>query len=253
MTLLVAMVEPPREGLVLPRLADTSPLTPAETVGLYREMTKDLLRAGMESGGDVLVNYRPDDLLPEPHVRERSSEDAVRELVAEVLDDDELDGTRFEVQVGSNYEARVGNTVTHLLEAEDESSVAVAEPVAPLLDRSALDAAAMKLRRRDVVLGPAGDGRVHYAAFGDPIDFAGAYAVPEVETLTARARDADLDVDFVPPSTAVRTGADLRTLIPRVASRRRAGRSTPAHTAAFLADLPVHVTEEAGERTLVRK
>jgi len=253
MTLLVAMVDPPRKGLVLPRLADTSPLTPAEVVELYRAMTKDLLRAGMESGGDVLVNYRPDDLLPEPSVRERTSEEAVRALVAEALAEDELDGTRFEVQVGSNYEARVGNTVAHLLETEAQSSVAVAEPVAPLLDRSALDAAAMKLRRRDVVLGPAADGRVHYAAFGEPIDFAGAYATPELETLTARARDADLDVDFIPPSTAVRTGADLRTLLPRIAARRRAGRSIPAYTADFLNDLPVHVTERGGERTLVRK
>ncbi|GAA0301612.1 DUF2064 domain-containing protein [Halarchaeum salinum] len=252
MTLLIAMIEPPREGLVLPQLADTSPLTPAEAVDLYRAMTKDLLRAGMESGGDVLVNYRPDDLLAEPHVRERSSEDAVRELVAEALDEEELDGTRFEVQVGSSYEARVGNTVAHLLETEEQSSVAVAKPVAPLLDRSALDAAAMKLRRRDVVLGPAADGRVHYAAFGEPIDFAGAYAVPELETLTARARDADLDVDFIPPSVAVRTGADLRTLIPRIAARRRAGRSTPTHTTAFLDELPVRVAERSGERTLVR-
>ncbi|WP_020221726.1 DUF2064 domain-containing protein, partial [Halarchaeum acidiphilum] len=176
MTLLVAMVEPPREGLVLPRLVDTSPLTPAETVELYRAMTKDLLRAGADSGGDLLVNYRPDDLLPEPYVRERSSEAAVRDLAAEALDEDEMAEARFEVQVGSSREARVGNTVTHLLEAEDQTSVAVADPVAPLLDRSALDAAAMKLRRRDVVLGPAADGRVHYAAFGTPIDFAGAYA-----------------------------------------------------------------------------
>ncbi|WP_435095701.1 DUF2064 domain-containing protein [Halarchaeum sp. P4] len=251
MTLLVAMVDPPREGLVLPGLAD-SVLTPAETVDLYRAMTKDLLRAGADSGGDLLVNYRPDDLLPESHRRAKSSEAAVRELAAEALDEDELEETRFEVQVGSSYDARVGNTVTHLLEREEESSVAVADPIAPLLGRKDLDSAAMKLRRRDVVLGPAADGRVYYAAFSEPIDFAGAYAVPELDTLAARARDAGLDVDFIHESVAVHTPTDLRTLIARVDARRRAGRVVPQHTTEFLADLPVHLTERMGNRVLER-
>ncbi|GGL23495.1 hypothetical protein GCM10009037_03810 [Halarchaeum grantii] len=251
MTILVAMLDPPREGLVLPGLAD-SVLTPAEVVDLYRAMAKDLLRAGADSGGDLLVNYRPDDLLAEPHRRAKSSEDAVRELAAEALDDEELEEARFEVQVGSSYDARVGNTVTHLLEREEASSVAVADPVAPLLGRKNLDSAAMKLRRRDVVLGPASDGRVYYAAFAEPIDFAGAYAVPEVDTLAARARDAGLDVDFLPESVAVHGPTDLRTLLACVDARRRAGRGVPTHTAAFLADLPVYITERSGKRALVR-
>jgi len=252
MTLLVAMVDPPREGLVLSTLVDTSPVTPAEAVDLYRAMVMDLLRAGVESGGDVLVNYRPDDLLPESHRRARTSESAVRELAAEALDADELADVRFEVQVGSSHEARVGNAVTHLLEREGESSVAVAAPTAPLLGRTTLDSAAMKLRRRDVVLGPAAEGRVYYAGFDAPVDFAGAYAVPELETLTARALDAGLDVDFLPESVALRTGTDLCTLLARVDARRRAGRIVPRHTAATLAGLPIHVTEHDGERVLHR-
>lgn len=252
MTILVAMVEPPRAGLVLPGLADTAPLSPAETVDLYEAMAKDLLRAGADSGGDILVNYRPDDLLPETHRRAESSEDAVRALAADALSEDELAETRFEVQVGSSEEARVGNTVTHLLEREEESSVAVADPSAALLGRTDLDSAAMKLRRRDVVLGPASDGRVYYAAFGEPVDFAGAYATPEVETLTARARDRGLDVDFLPPSVAVRTGADLRTLVPRVNARRRAGRAVPSHTVAVLDEFGLRVVESDGERRLER-
>lgn len=251
MTLLVAMVEPPREG-VLPGLAET-PLTDGELVACYRAMAADLLRAGADSGGDLLVNYPPDDDLPALYGDERSSEDAVRELAAEALSTAELDDVRFEVQVGSDRAARVGNAVTHLLERGGESSVAVAEPVAPFLDRASLDSAAMKLRRRDVVLGPAADGRVHYAAFSEPVDFAGAYAVPEVETLAERGAEAGLDVDFLPPSVAVRTPTDFRTLVTRVRARQRVGRAVPAHTAAFLEDAGLRVVERDGERVLTRE
>jgi len=253
MTLLVAMVDPPREGLVLPGLADETPLTAAEVVDLYRAMAADVLRAGAESGGGVLVNYRPDDLLPPSARGEASSETAVRELAADALDEDELGDVRFEVQVGSTYDARVGNAVTHLLEREGETSVAVVDPVVPLVGRSGLDSAAMKLRRRDVVLGPATEGRVYYAAFSSPIDFAGAYETPAVLTLTERARERDLDVDFLSPSVAVRTGEDLLTLLALVRARRRAGRVVPSNTAALLDDLPIRVDERDGRPTLVRE
>jgi hypothetical protein len=64
---------------------------------------------------------------------------------------------RFERKVGSSRSARVGNTVTHLLEEENAQSVGVLEPTVPLVNRTEIDGAAMSLRRHELVHGPLGD------------------------------------------------------------------------------------------------
>ncbi|MFC7165699.1 hypothetical protein [Halospeciosus flavus] len=243
MTVNVLMADPPREGLVLSRLVETSPLDEAAAAGLYRAMFQDLVSSAADSGGPTLVNYRPEDLLPDAYTTGESVEAELRGYVEEVLPPEDAEAVRYEVQVGSTYDARAGNTVTHLLEEEGETSVAVLDPVAPLLARKDLDSAAMKLRQRDVVLGPGTGGEVHYAAFSDPIDFAGAYTTPELETLTRRARDAGLDVDFVEEHVTVTTGDDLLSLLVHLRARRAAGRIVPEYTATYLDSLDLRVRD----------
>lgn len=255
MTVIAVLVDPPRGGLVLPDLAATSPLSEAEAADLYAAMLKDVLVAVDASGGDLLVNYRSKGDLPE--VIDGSGADAeaeaeIRALAADALDS--LDDVRFEVQVGSTFDARAGNTATHLLREEDAQSVAVARGNAPFLSRTAIDTAAMKLRRTPVVLGPVPEGRTYYAAFTDLVDFEGAFAPPALDTLAARAGDADLDVDFLPMQPTVERGGDLRTLLPLLTARRRAGRIVPEHTAAYVDELGLGVTEDAdGGLRLVRR
>lgn len=250
MTVVAVLLDPPRDGLVLPDLPASSPLSAAEATGLYRAMAKDVLRAVEASGGDLLVNYRPDDLLPGEFRGDESAEAEVRALAAAALDDP--GDARFEVQVGSTPAARVGNTITHLVEREGASSAAALRPDAPLVTRKEIDGAAMKLRRSEVVLGPSERGRVYYAGFADTPDFADALEPPAVETLVSRARDADLAADFLAQHTRVRTGDDLATVAALVRARQRADRITPEHTAAYLDDLGLRVTEEGGGSTLVR-
>jgi glycosyltransferase A (GT-A) superfamily protein (DUF2064 family) len=254
MTVVAVTVDPPREGLVLPRLSETSPLSEQEVVSLYRAMVADAFEAAVTSGGDLLVNYRPDDQLPDEHVPEDANAEAeVRELLAESLDDEAVEAARVEVQVGSSKAARVGNTVTHLLEREDVNSVTVLEPDAPLFRRKELDSAAMKLRRSPAVLGPAQGGDVYFAGFSDPIDFTDAFETPAVESLTASAQDAGYDVDFLSQQTRIRTGEDLRTLVPVIRARRAANRLVPAHTMARIEELGLRVEEADGDRVLVRE
>jgi hypothetical protein len=242
MTVIAVLADPPREGLVLPGMAASSPLSSAEAVRLYEASLRDVLVAAARSGGDLLVNYRPDDLLPDEFVGERRAEAEVRAVAADVLAD--LDEVRFEPQVGSTFAARAGNTVTHLLREEDEGSVAVVRPSAAFLTRSAIDSAAMKLRSAGTVLGPSTTGRTYYAAFSEPIDFTDAFATPEVETLTARAGEADHDVDFLPVQPVLERGGDLATAIPLLRARSAAGRLVPTHTAGTLADLDLTVEPE---------
>ncbi len=239
MATVAVLADPPVEGFVLPDLAAETPLSAADAARLYGAMTVDVCRAVEHGGADLLVNYRDSEQVP----GDVDSEARLRELLGGEL---EAPGdARFEVQVGETFAGRAGNTVTHLLEREDEPTVAVVDPSAAFLGREQIGSAAMKLRSSDVVLGPAGGGRVYYAGFAEPVDFAGAYAAPALATLTDRAREAGLDVDFLPRIPVVETGADLADALATLRARRRAERSVPRRTAETVEELGLAV--EAGD------
>lgn len=252
MTVVALMADPPRPGLVLSDLAATSPLSEAEAANLYAAMLKDSMVSVARSGGDLLVNYRSEDLLPAEHRDEEGTAEAeLRALAVEALDDP--DEARFEVQVGSDFSARAGNTMTHLLRDEAVQSAAVVRGDAPLFTRAKVDSLAMKLRTNEVVLGPSTEGRSYVAGFTEPVDFAGAFAPPEVETLTTRANDAGHDVAFMEMQPTVRTGADLLTLVPAIRARWQASRIVPGYTAEFVVETGLRVVEAEGTPTLVRE
>lgn len=240
MTTVAVLVDPPRAGLVHERLVETTPLTAEEAAGLYEAGFRDVCRAVATSGGDLLVNYRPDEALGGAEGGPGDSEAELREALEPVAEVN-AEAVRFEVQVGETFAGRVGNTASHLLENEEVTSVAVADPTAVFLTRQGVDEAAMKLRRREVVLGPAPGGRVYYAGFREPIDFDDAYASPAMETLTRRGVDADLDVDYLGTAPVLETASDLADLLVQVRARRTAGRNVPTHTAAALAALDLRV------------
>ncbi|WP_248895529.1 DUF2064 domain-containing protein [Haloplanus halobius] len=251
MTTIAVLADPPRAGLVGTELAATSPLTESEAAECYAAALRDVLVAVERSGGDLLVNYRSDDLLPDELVTETESEAAVRALAAAALED--VSDVRFEPQVGSSFDARAGNTVTHLLREEAVNSVAVVDGAAAFLTRPLIDNAAMKLRRSEVVLGPSTRGRTYYAGFTEPVDFADAFQPPAMETLTARARDAGHDVDFIPIQPVIETGADLLDVLPLVNARVDAERIVPTNTAAFLDEVGLRVDYGDDGAHLVRE
>lgn len=250
MTELAILATPPRPGLVLPRLSETAPVDPVEAATLYDAAFRDVLLAVEASGGRTIVNYRADEDLPEDHREETSAEAALRAIARATLDD--LDDVRFEPQIGSSRAARVGNTITHLLREEGAKDAAMVDPTAPLVTRAAVDSAAMKLRRDEVVLGPAADGGVYFAGFAEPIDFDGAFTTPAVETLTDRAGDLDRSVEFIAPTHRLTTGAGLRSIVPELRARRTAGRPYPPHTAGVIDDLGLRVTDGEEGARLVR-
>jgi glycosyltransferase A (GT-A) superfamily protein (DUF2064 family) len=255
MTVIAVFADPPRPGLVLPDLAETSPLSRAEAADLYAATLKDTFRAVERSGGDLLVNYRDEETLPDGFSGEEydgeSAEAEVRALAADALADP--DEARFEVQVGSTFAARAGNTVSHLLDSEEAQSAAVVPGTAPTLTRKEIDSAAMRLRRNEVVLGPSERGGIYFAGFTDTVDFEDAYATPAVETLTDRAADAGHDVDFLPAMTAVETGADLVSLVPLLNARVTAEMIVPEHTATLLREWGLRVVDGEEGPELVRK
>jgi len=229
MTVVCLLCDPPRPGVAFERLTETSPLSADEAADLYAATCRDVAAAVEASGGDLLVNYRPEEALPSDG---GDAEAAVREAIEPALSDP--DTVRFEIQVGETFAGRAGNTVTHLLEEEAVTTAAVVEPSAALLRRPLIDTGAMKLRRCPVVLGPATRGRVYYAGFREPVDFEDAYASPAVETLVERARGAGLEADFLEYLPVIETGPDLADVFALVRAREAAGRNVPEHTAAWL-------------------
>jgi len=255
MTTVAVLATPPRPGLVHERLPESTPLTAAEAADLYAAGFRDVCRAVATSGGDLLVNYRAGEDLPGGSAdADGTGGDSEAELRAalEVVDEVDAGDVRFEVQVGETFAGRVGNTATHLLKNEGVTSVGIATPSAVLLTRQAIDQAAMKLRRRDLVLGPAPGGRVYYAGFRDPIDFGEAYAPPALETLTERGVDAGLDVDYAPTAPVLETRSDLADLVALLRARRTAGRNLPVHTAEALASLDLRVRSDGAELRVER-
>lgn len=251
--IVVVPVDPPRAGLVCERLVDETPLTPEDAAQLYEAAVQDVCTAAVASGGDLLVNYRDEETLPDSGDEvagddggpTTDAETEIRALVDDALDRESGDetGVRFERQVGSSRSARIGNTVTHLLEREGADSVAVLEPTASLVGRTVIDSAAMSLRRYDVVLGPSSGGRTYLGGFTEPIDFTDAYARPELElqALAHRAERADLAVGLAQPVPTIATGSGLCATIATLEARRVAGRPGGDATAAIIEDLGLSV------------
>ena len=243
--IVVVPVDPPREGLVLSSLVDETPLSAADALAVYEAAVTDVLRAVDASGGELLVNYRDAETLPDAFA-DGDAEAEVRSLATDALGDRAAesadgDGVRFERQVGSSRAARVGNTVTHLLEREEADSVGVLEPTTPLVRRTEIDGAAMSIRRHDIVLGPASNGRAYFTCFREPIDFSDAYAVPEVATLADRGVDSGLGIGFAPMLPTVATPAGLTATIATLEARQHAETPGGEATAAVVDELGLTV------------
>jgi glycosyltransferase A (GT-A) superfamily protein (DUF2064 family) len=242
MTVVVLLADPPRPGLRFPDLAETSPLNEDEVAELAAAMDRDAMRAAERSGADLLVNYLPDDLLDEEYHTDASSEAEVRALAADALEN--VGDARFEPQVGSTPSARVGNTVTHLLEEEEVGSVAVLPGTTPFVTRTGIDSSAMKLRTNDVVLGPGAGGSVYYAGFTDTVDFTEAMTPPALNTLAELARGEDHETEFLPTQPTVRTGDDLASVVAEIRARVAAERAVPEFTTALIEEYGLIVEED---------
>lgn len=239
MTVAVALVDPPREGLVFSDLVSSTPLSPAGAADLYEAVLADFFAMTAESNVDVLVNYPTPEMLPDDSAE--SAEAEIRTVAAKVLDGSDLTDLRFEVQVGSTPSARIGNAITHLLRDEEETSAAFVDHRVPLLERSLLDQAAIKLRRSETVVGPAPDGGLYFAGFTDPIDFTDVLDEGPLETVVSRSVDEGAGVDFVESREVLADPRDLRSVVSSLRARRTAGKRVPTHTMAAIDEVGLRV------------
>ncbi len=245
MTIVVLMADAPVEGVACRELVEETPLSPADGLALYTAILEDVFETLAESTVDVLVNYPPADDLPDDVADpDRRPEVALRALAGTVVEPDRLDDFRFEVQVGSNFSSKAGNAITHLIRDEERTSASVLRPCVPRLVRSVVDEAAIKLRRNDVVLGPAGDGDVYFAGFVEPIDFADAFEANAMETIASRAGEEGLTVDFAREREVLDSARALRTVVTRLRAELLAGNPVPEHTWNFVEDRGLRVEDK---------
>lgn len=249
MTVIAVLALPPRDGLVLSDLPETSPLSSAEATEFYRALLADTFRAVERSGGELLVNYPESDQLPEQHQTDTEPAAELRAVAADTLA--EPSEARFEPQVGSAFSARAGNTATHLLREEDANSVAIVRGIAPFLSRQLIDEAAMKLRTNEVVVGPSTAGRIYYLGVTEPIDFSDLFTGIVQQRVANRAADADHETGFLPLSSVVETGEDLLTVVPQIRSRVASERVVPEQTATFIHDHGLAVVDNDGPELII--
>lgn len=246
MTVVVALVDPPREGVALANVVEETALSPADGVTLYEGMLADFFAVTAEANVDVLVNYPTEDVLPDG--QEGSPEAEIRSVAARALDAEDLTDVRYEVQVGSTPSARIGNAITHLLRDEDETSAVFVDHRVPFLDRSVIDQAAIDLRRSETVVGPAADGSVFLAGFKEPIDFADIFEGVPIENVVSRTVEEGYTVDFVRRREVVATPRDLKTVVSLLRARQMADKRVSTHTTAAVDELGLRV--EDGDLTV---
>ncbi len=230
MTVHVLFTESPGSGATLPGLVEEGSLDRAEGQMLAEAMLKDTAAAVAASGGDLLVLHSPESRAggTEPGTE-------LRRLIPDALGNPE--SVRFEPQVGDSPSARIENAARDLLEEDDVASVAVLDGRVPTVDRTDLDGAGMKLRRSDVVVGPAPNGRLAYVGFTEAFDMEGLDWPFRLEALVERATAKGLEIDFLSLHPWVGDERDLETVGSLIGARRTANRRVPEHTAAAIDEL----------------
>ncbi|AWB27933.1 hypothetical protein [Halococcoides cellulosivorans] len=226
MPTIVVRTPPPVEAAVSDGPFAETALDTEALVTLREALLIDACRAVQASGSDLLVTVAPID-----SDADRAADRAL-DAVEATLDRDLETTPRIEPQVGSTPAARLGNTVTHLIEA-GASSVGVVFSGA-IVDRATLDQATIQLRTADVVLGPAPGGRVAYAGFTAPIDFADALASPAIRTLAERAVAADHDATTIDLIARASDPASLDGVTALIEARRLVGDRVPETLAAWI-------------------
>lgn len=235
MTTVVVTAELPDETVLSALQPDV--LSPVEAERLYRASLVDVCETIQHGEADLLVNYPARERVQ----RDVDPESELRAVLDEELSDPE--SVRYEVQVGETYAGRVGNALGHLLETEKERTVGVVEPTVPLLRREHIGTIAMKVRTDDVVLGPATNSGLYFAGFTKPVDFADSYAPPAVETMTERAREEGLSVEYLPMLPRIDSPAGLATTVSLVRARGRADRIVPTRTSACIEEFGLRVAD----------
>ncbi len=226
MTTVVLLPDPPVEGIACEELVERTGLTTADGLALYRALLADTMVTLERSTIDILVNYPTTEDLP-ADAEEIDPKAELREIAAKAMEPDRFEEVRFEPQVGSDFSAKAGNAITHLIREEGVQSAAVLRPCVPRLARSIIDEAALKLRRADVVLGPANRGEIYYAGFSDLIDFEGVFDSRPVEEVTRRAVAKNLEVDFLRSREVLGRPEDLNGVLTRLTANTLAGKPVP--------------------------
>lgn len=207
----VAVELPPRNASrIASALARSTALSVTEASDLLLHVAKDAIRAVDRSGGDLVMLVPPEASSEEVFGWEDPRAEA-RRLAEEVITA-ETAPTVFEPPE-SEARRSIAAVLSSLFRSTSAASAAILRPITPLVQRRHLDAAAMRLRTHDVVIGPSTGSRWYFAGVSDELTLPVAGADEHLTTLALAANETDRSLDLLPILPGVLTDRGLAGVV----------------------------------------
>lgn len=209
MTVIAVPCPPPGINEVHERLDAELPLSGTELTQLIAAVCQDTLLAVVSSGGEpLIVPLALENPLP-------AWDDSV-EVVSGMQDTLHIKNESIVQTSEINESAEWAEDLFDVARAEsDAASLGICLPKTPLVQRRHLDAAAMRLRRNDITLGPSTGGRWYFLGCQRTIDLEAAGDPGKTKTILEanESTSALASIPFLPGFETVAALVDLQTMI----------------------------------------
>lgn len=238
MTSLAVELPPLETPRVISSLSAETSLSETEARELLLSVTKDVVRAVDESGGDLVVIGTSATTPATKEVGWDDPERGTRVLLEQALPD----GAEPPVvwRDGSGSPAGLEAILAAAGETAPAASTAVVRTISPLLQRRHIDAAAMRLRTHDVVLGPSTGCRWYLAGISKGFSFDPAGAEAQLTALAVGAAEANGELALLPCLPGIMTASELASVVSILEVSRLTEHAIAPHTRAWLDQTSVH-------------
>lgn len=206
MTAIAVPCPPPGADRIHDRLATETDLDDQAIASLIAAVCQDACRAAVESGGEaVAVPLDPVTAIPG-----WGDVAGTVETIADSVDDGGALPVGPTVDSGGAWAVRALSIASDRSEA---ASIAILAPLSPMIQRRHVDAAAMRLRSHDVVLGPTSGSGWYFLGLDRAIDQGLPDAIRHVHAVARRAVDDGRSLGTIPFLPGYRSGEELEGVI----------------------------------------
>lgn len=207
MTALAVPVPPSDVMRIRDRLVASTPLTFDEVTKLMVATCQDVCHAVAGSGGEAFIVP----LEPETSIPGWTNPSEITEEIARTATDADNEITVTPTQPVD--ETGMQRLLDLVRERSDEASLAVVTPVTPLIQRRHVDAAAMRLRTSDVVVGPTSRCGWYFFGVSRETDLTLGPDACALPTITRDVLEAEVSIASIPFLPRMETNEELSTIL----------------------------------------